>query len=74
MSMPKRQRLFLIVAGVAVGLLVLDRLVIGPLADHWKLRAAEIATLQRSIAAGRGVSPSHLERVADANLRRLIGK
>lgn len=55
MSMPKRQRLFLIVAGVAVGLLVLDRLVIGPLADHWKLRAAEVATLQRSIAAGRGV-------------------
>lgn len=31
------------------------------------------ATVTR-IAAARGVSPSHLERVADANLRRLIGK
>jgi hypothetical protein len=55
MSMPRRQRWFMIAAGVAVGLLILDRLVLTPLADHWKKRSAEIANLQRSIAAGRGV-------------------
>ena len=56
--MPRRQRWFMIAAGVAVGLLILDRLVLTPLADHWKKRSAEIANLQRSIDVAGLHSPA----------------
>jgi hypothetical protein len=53
MNLPHRQRWLLIAAGSAVALLALDRLVFTPLTDHWKARSAEIAALQKDIAAGR---------------------
>ncbi|HTZ19325.1 MAG TPA: hypothetical protein VMC06_00460 [Opitutaceae bacterium] len=53
MNLPHRQRWLLVTAGAAVALLALDRLVFTPLTDHWKERSAEIATLQKDIAAGR---------------------
>ncbi len=53
MNLPNRQRWLLITAGAAVGLLALDRLVFTPLTDNWRARSAEIATLQKDIAAGR---------------------
>jgi hypothetical protein len=53
MNLPNRQRWLLVTAGAVVALLVLDRLVFTPLTDSWKARSAEIATLQRNIAAGR---------------------
>jgi len=56
MTVPQRQRWMIIIAASTVGLLVLDRLVITPLTAHWKQRSDEIAVLQRSIAAGRGVT------------------
>ncbi|MBM3872543.1 MAG: VOC family protein [Verrucomicrobia bacterium] len=53
-SLP-RQRLLLLASGVLVGLLALDRLVIGPGVAHWRARTTEIAALERTLAAGRGV-------------------
>jgi hypothetical protein len=53
MKIPNRQRWLLVAAGTVVALLVLDSLVFTPLTDNWKARTAEIATLQKDIAAGR---------------------
>jgi len=53
MNIPHRQRWLLVTAGAAVALLALDSLVFTPLIDNWKVRSAEIATLQKDIAAGR---------------------
>lgn len=50
-----RQRLLVILAGAAVLLLVLDRIVFTPLTKSWEARSAEIARLTKDVAAGRGV-------------------
>jgi hypothetical protein len=55
MTAQRRKRLLLGLAGLAVASLLLDRLVLGPLTRHWDRRSSELATLGRSLAAGRGV-------------------
>jgi hypothetical protein len=55
MTAQRRKRILLTIAGLAVASLVLDRLVLGPLVQHWDRRSGELATLGRSLAAGRGV-------------------
>jgi hypothetical protein len=60
-----RQRLLIIVTGVAVGLFLLDRIVITPLLGLWKAHATEIAKLKQSVANGRGTIAN------DANIRRV---
>lgn len=67
-SLP-RQRLLLLASGVLVGLLALDRLVVGPGLAHWRARTTEIAALERTLAAGRGLVESR-ERT-EAAWRRL---
>lgn len=49
-----RQRLLLIAVGIGLALLVLDSLVFTPLTKSWRARSAEIATLKKNVAAGRG--------------------
>lgn len=51
----KRQRLLLIVVGVAVGALILDSIVIEPLLKTWQTHAAEITKLKQDVARGKGV-------------------
>lgn len=53
MKLPPRQRLLAIIAGSAVGLLILDSAVYTPLVNNWTARSAQIATLNKNIAAGR---------------------
>ena len=50
-----RQRLLVIVTAIALGLLVLDRLVFTPLTNAWRKRSAEITKLQKNVLEGRGV-------------------
>lgn len=50
-----RQRLLAILAGVAVLLLVLDRVVLTPLTKNWQARTAEIVQLKKYVANGRGL-------------------
>lgn len=51
----KRQRLLLIIVGIAVGLLILDSVVFTPLTKMWQAHAAEITKLKQDVARGRGV-------------------
>lgn len=51
----KRQRLLVIVTGAGLALLILDRILFTPLTDLWQAHAAEIVTLQKSVAEGRGL-------------------
>ena len=55
MKFANRQKLLLIGAAVVVGLWVLDSVLVTPLNNHWKARSKEMATLQKSIDAGRSV-------------------
>ncbi len=50
-----RQRLLIILAGVSIGLLLLDSVVLTPLTKAWQNRRAEIVRLQKSVTEGRGV-------------------
>jgi len=50
-----RQRLLMILAGSAVGLLILDSLVLTPLTKSWGTRRAEIARLEKNVTEGRGI-------------------
>jgi hypothetical protein len=50
-----RQRWLLILTGVAVGLLVLDSLVLSPLTRAWQARSAEIARLGKLVADGESI-------------------
>lgn len=50
-----RSRLLLILAGAAVGLLILDSLVISPLTKAWEARSAEITKLRRNVTEGRAL-------------------
>jgi hypothetical protein len=55
MKIENRQRLLAIVAGAALGLLITDKLIVGPLVQGWKQRAAQIIDLRKSIAQGSQV-------------------
>ncbi|MBE0544336.1 MAG: hypothetical protein IH623_23595 [Verrucomicrobia bacterium] len=55
MNLNKRQQLLAILAIVAVGLLVADKLVITPLTKNWKERAARIAKLKEEVRKGAEV-------------------
>lgn len=52
MNLNKRQQLLAILAIVAVGLFVADKLVFTPLTQSWKARAARIAQLKKNVAEG----------------------
>lgn len=52
MNLPPRQKLLALVAAAAVGLLLLDYLVIEPLVGNWQQRSAAIDKLKKDIAAG----------------------
>jgi hypothetical protein len=54
-SIPKRQRMLILVAGAGILLLVLDRIILTPFGDHWQRNAAEIRQLNGLIANGRGM-------------------
>lgn len=55
MNPSNRQRWLALIAGSALLLLVLDRVVFTPLVKTWQDRTAEIASLQRSIANGHSM-------------------
>ena len=54
-TVPKRQRWLILIAGAGVLLLILDRLVLTPLADTWQAHADEIERLKGSVAGGKGI-------------------
>lgn len=54
-TLPPRQRLLAIIAGVAVALLVLDSWVLGPLLNTWRTHATEITKLETSVREGRAL-------------------
>jgi len=49
MQINNRQQMLVIVAAAGVALLVADRLVITPLKDAWKERAARIVELRKAV-------------------------
>jgi hypothetical protein len=53
LNIPDRQRTLVIITGVALGLLILEYWVRVPLTNLWQSHAAEIAKLQKSVAAGK---------------------
>lgn len=55
MNLNKRQQLLAILAIVAVGLFVADKLVITPLTKNWKERSARIAKLKEEVREGAEV-------------------
>jgi hypothetical protein len=54
MNAPLRQRRLLLIAGIAIGVLALDRFVVTPLFAHWQSANAETTELRRKIQAGNG--------------------
>ena len=52
MRINNRQQLLAIAAGLALGLLLGDRMVLSPLMRSWKARTVRIAQLQKDIAQG----------------------
>jgi len=52
---PNRQRLLMILAASAIGLLILDSAVRAPLTTAWQSRSAEIARLKKSVTEGRSM-------------------
>lgn len=50
-----RQQLLLILAGAAIGLLILDSIVLTPLTKAWQTRSAEIAKLQKNVNEGEAL-------------------
>jgi hypothetical protein len=52
MNGAQRQRLLLVIAGVALGLLAGEKLVLVPLTESWKARSALIADLRRKATDG----------------------
>lgn len=55
MSTSRRQRLLLIVAALAVGFLLVDKIVVTPLTDLWKERSAKIRVLRGSVDKGEAL-------------------
>lgn len=54
MTPARRQRLLLITAATAIGLLALDHVAFTPLVEHWRKAETEINGLRQRIAAGEG--------------------
>jgi hypothetical protein len=54
-TMPKRQRVLILVAGTGVLLLVLNQILITPLGDLWQARSDEIRKLNESVTSGEGL-------------------
>lgn len=52
MNLNKRQQLLAILAIVAVGLFVVDKLVLTPLTNSWKTRAARLEKLKKDVRDG----------------------
>lgn len=50
-----RNRLLVITVAVCLGLLILDRIVLGPMLEGWKQREARIAKLETQIAKGEAL-------------------
>jgi hypothetical protein len=61
LNLPNRQRWLAIGAAAMVALYLLDSVLFTPLTKTWQAHAAEIETLQKSVAHGR----SMIERAAD---------
>jgi hypothetical protein len=55
MKIDNRQQVLLLVAGIAIGLLVADSLILQPLTRSWKARAERIVELRKYIAQGQQV-------------------
>jgi len=53
MPIKNRQRLLLVVTGIAVALFLGDLAALGPLTDAWKARSARIVALRNQVARGR---------------------
>ena len=53
LNIPDRQRTLVTITGVALGLLILEYWVRVPLTNLWQSHAAEIAKLQKNVAAGK---------------------
>lgn len=51
-ALPERQRWLVLIAGSALGLLALDRLVATPLLAAWRERGAEIGRLEKRVGDG----------------------
>jgi hypothetical protein len=52
MNLNKRQQLLAVLAIVAVGFFVADKLIITPLTNHWKARSERIAVLKNNVREG----------------------
>jgi hypothetical protein len=52
LNLPHRQRWLLIAAGIGVGLLIIDNVVVEPLSSTWTAHAAEIGKLRNEVADG----------------------
>lgn len=50
-----RKRLLVVAIAICLGLLIMDRLIAGPLIDGWKNRAAQITKLQAQIKKGEAL-------------------
>jgi len=53
LNVPDRQRLLVIIVGVGLALLILDRVLFTPLTNMWKAHAVEITKLQKAVDNGR---------------------
>lgn len=54
-NLPNRQRLLVILTGVGLLLLVLDRIAFTPLTKAWQANAVEITRLKAQVSEGRGL-------------------
>ncbi len=54
-NLQNRQRLLMVLAGAAVALLILDRVLFTPLSNTWTKHSAEITQLQKSVTNGRAM-------------------
>jgi hypothetical protein len=52
-NIENRQKLLVIIAGAALALLALDRLILTPLGHVWSARSQRIAELQKNLAQGK---------------------
>ncbi len=55
MTLKNRQQLLGLLAGAAVALFAADKIIIAPLTNSWKARAAQISQLRKQVAEGRSL-------------------
>lgn len=53
MNGANRQRMLLILAGVGLGILLGERMILGPLTSAWKARSARVADLRQKVTQGQ---------------------